>query len=98
MIDKHGPRRSLQGLSGVGIVCVGRDIPELCALFCGCVNSNGILCSQEHPLLNQQGSLDSFPPFKLMGDLCVPFRLQLLLPLFFFFFFCGLLIWFGWIM
>ena len=33
MIVKHGPRRSLQGLSGVGIVCVGRNILELCALF-----------------------------------------------------------------
>ena len=29
MIVQHGPGQSLQGLSGVGIVCVGRDIPEL---------------------------------------------------------------------
>ena len=49
MIVEHGAGRSLHGLSGVGNVCVGRDIPELLALFCGCVNSNGILCSQEHP-------------------------------------------------
>ena len=35
MIVKHGASRSLQGLSEVGIFCVGRDIPELRALFCG---------------------------------------------------------------
>ena len=33
MIAKHGAGRSLQGLSEVGNVCVGRDIPELRALF-----------------------------------------------------------------
>ena len=31
MIIKHEPGRSLQGLSGVRIVCIGRDIPELTA-------------------------------------------------------------------
>ena len=31
MIVKHGLGRSLQGLSEVGIVCVGRDIPKLTA-------------------------------------------------------------------
>ena len=35
MIVKHGPRRSLQGLSKVGIVCVRRDIPELAASLGG---------------------------------------------------------------
>ena len=43
MIVKHGADRSLQGLSGVGNVCVGRDISKLRARFCGCINSNGIL-------------------------------------------------------
>ena len=43
MIVKHGVDRSLQGLSGVGNVCVRRDIPELRAQFCGCVNLNRIL-------------------------------------------------------
>ena len=33
MIVKHGLGRSLQGLSGVRIVCVGRNILELRALF-----------------------------------------------------------------
>ena len=42
-----GMERSLQGLSGVGNVCVGRDIPELRAMFCGYVNSNGILYNEE---------------------------------------------------
>ena len=31
MIIKYGPERSFQGLSGVGNVCIGRDIPELTA-------------------------------------------------------------------
>ena len=35
MIVMHGPGRSLQGLSGVRIVCVGRDIPELAASLGG---------------------------------------------------------------
>ena len=62
---QHGASRSLQGLSGVGNVCVGRDIPELRARFCGCVNLNGILCNQEHPLVNQRGSLG---PFHLLNQ------------------------------
>ena len=37
MIVKHGAGRSLQGLNGVGIVCVRRDIPELRGLLFGCV-------------------------------------------------------------
>ena len=82
MIVKHGANRSLQGLSGVGNVCVGRDIPELRARFCGCVNLNGILCNQEHSLVNQQGSLGSFLLPKSTGDLYIPFRLQLFLPCF----------------
>ena len=45
MIVKHGAGQSFQGLSGVEKVHDGRDIPKLCALFCGCVNSNGILCN-----------------------------------------------------
>ena len=99
MVVKHGLGQSLQGLSGVIIVCVGRDILELCALFYGCVNLNGILYNQEHPLLDQRGSLGSFPPFESTGDLCVPFHLQLFLPYFSFSsFFSGLWIWFGWIM
>ena len=36
---------SRHGLSGVGNVCIGTDIPELRALFYSCVNSNGILYS-----------------------------------------------------
>ena len=36
MTVKHGVGRSLQGLSGVGNACVGRDIPELRGLLCGC--------------------------------------------------------------
>ena len=76
MIVKHGAGRSLQGLSGVENVCVGRDIPELRALFCGYVNSNGILRNQEHPLLNQRGSLCSFPPSESTGDLYVPCHLR----------------------
>ena len=51
MIVKHGAGRSLQGLSRVRNLSAMRDIPELRALFCGCVNSNGALYSQEHPLL-----------------------------------------------
>ena len=82
MIVKNGLDRSLQGLSGVGNVCVGRDIPELCARFCGYVNLNGILCNQEHPLINQRGSLVSFPLSESTEDLCVPFRLQIFLPCF----------------
>ena len=50
MIVKHGAGRSLQGLSEVENVCVGRDTPKLRAHFCSCVNLNGILCNQEHPL------------------------------------------------
>ena len=82
MIVKHGASRSFQGLSGVGNVYVGRNILELRARFYGCVNLNGILCNQEHPLVNQRGSLGSFPPSESTGDLCVPFRLQLFLPYF----------------
>ena len=37
MAVKHGAGRGVQGLSGVGNVCVGRDIPELRGLFCGYV-------------------------------------------------------------
>ena len=55
MIVKHGAGQSLQGLSIVGNFCVMRDITKLRGLLCGCVNSNGILCNQEHPLLNQRG-------------------------------------------
>ena len=51
-----------------------RDILELRALFCGCVNSNGILCNQEHPppspLENQQGFLCSLPPSETTKELC----------------------------
>ena len=36
MAVKHGTGRSMQGLSGVGNVCIGRDIPELSGLLCGC--------------------------------------------------------------
>ena len=82
MTVKHGANQSLQGLNGVENVCVGRDIPELRSQFCGCINLNGILCNQEHPLVNQRSSLGSFPPSKSTGDLCVPFRLQLFLPYF----------------
>ena len=76
MIVKRGAGRRLQSLSGVGNVCVWRDIPELCALYCGCVNSNGILRNQGHPLLNQLGSLCSFPSSKSTGDLYVPCHLR----------------------
>ena len=69
MIVEHEAGQSLQGLSGVGNVCVGRDIPDLRALFCGYVNLNGILCNQEHPLINQQGSLCSFPPSTISSSL-----------------------------
>ena len=31
MVVKYGPGRCLQGLSGVGNVCIGRDIPEFTA-------------------------------------------------------------------
>ena len=68
-------------------------------------NSNGILYSQEHPLLNQQGSLCSLPPSELTGDLYVPFHLcrtffsSLCFNLFsLFLFFFGLWIWLAWIM
>ena len=37
MIVKHGVGQSVQGLSGVGNVCVRRDIPELRGLLCGYV-------------------------------------------------------------
>ena len=92
MIVKHGACQSLQGLSGVRNVGAMRDILELRALFCGCVNSNGILCSQEHLLLNQRGSLCSFTPSELTGDLYVPCHLRrtfipkLCFNLFYFFF------------
>ena len=33
VISKYGLGRRLQGLSGVGIVCVLKNILELCALF-----------------------------------------------------------------
>ena len=36
MTVKYRAGRRLQGLSGVGNVCVGRDILELCALLYGC--------------------------------------------------------------
>ena len=49
MTVKHGAGQNLHGLSGIGNVRDGRDIPKLCALLCGCVNLNGILCNQEHP-------------------------------------------------
>ena len=75
MVVKHGLGQSLQGLSGVGIVCVGRDIPELAA-YGWFANSNGILSSQGNPLLNQRGSLCSLPPSRLTGDLYVPFHLR----------------------
>ena len=35
MIFKPEPGRSLKGLSGVGIVCIGRDIPKLVASLGG---------------------------------------------------------------
>ena len=93
MFFRHRAGRSLQGLSGVGNVCVWRDIPEIRALLCGFVNSNGILCNQEHPTPSINGVfLCSFPPFEITEDLCVPFHL-LLSVLFFFF---GLWICFGW--
>ena len=85
MIVKHGADQSLQGLSEVEIVFFGRDIPKLRSRFCGCVNLNGILYNQEHPLVNQRGSLVSFPPSESTRDLCVPFRLQIFLPCFCFF-------------
>ena len=62
MIVKQGAGQSLQGLSGVENACVGRDIPELRALFYGYVNSNRIICNQEHLPLNKCGSLCSLPP------------------------------------
>ena len=87
MIIRHGAGRSLHGLSGIGNVRGRRDIPELCALLCGCVNSNGILCNQEHPLLNQRGFLMFLSTFLInMGSLC---SLSPSLFLSFFFFFCG---------
>ena len=36
MTMKHGAGPSLQGLSGVGNVCIGRDIPKLRGLLYGC--------------------------------------------------------------
>ena len=37
MVVKHGAGQSVQGLSGVENVCVGRDVPELRGLLCGYV-------------------------------------------------------------
>ena len=62
MIVKHGPGQSLQGLSGVGIVCVGRNISELRALF--------LAASLEWNPLQPR-----IPPSKSTGDLCVPCHL-----------------------
>ena len=83
-----GMERSLQGLRGVENVCVGRDIPELRALFYGCVNSNGIICNQEPPpsingvfyvschLLKQHGSFVFLSTFSSNMRLYVPCHLQ----------------------
>ena len=88
MCVKHGVSRSLQGLSGVENVCVGRDIPELRALFCGFVNSNEILYNEETPPPPPpppQSMGFFYVPFHFFestGDLCVPCHLLLFIFLF----------------
>ena len=67
-ISKYGPGRRLQGMSGVGIVCVWENILELYAPFLA-VSLGGSKTGMESsaakntpPPSNQRGSLCSFPP------------------------------------
>ena len=49
MTVKHGADRSVQGLSGVRNVCVGRDIPKLRGLLCGYVTRMESSATKNNP-------------------------------------------------
>ena len=56
-------RAKFARLSGVGNVCIGRDIPEFTASEGGLRTRMESSCSQEHPLLNQWGFFMFFSIF-----------------------------------
>ena len=64
MITKYGPGRSLQGLSGVGIACVGRNIPELHAPF--------LVAPLGGSKTVMESSAANNTPSQTNGALCVP--------------------------
>ena len=67
VISKYGPGRRLQGLSGVGIVCVSENILELCAPF--------LAASLGGSKTGMESSAAKNTLSEINGALCVPFHL-----------------------